>query len=399
MLLGTAAVTTTCVLPSFLLGAMAVQVRRDLGFSELGIGLGFGGFFLAASVSSVVLGRVAERAGPVRSLRVAAALSGTACLAVAVIARDLPTLILLLAVAGTANALGQPAANLLIARELPAHRQGFGFAVKQSAIPAATLLAGAAVPALALTAGWRWAFVVAAGLSVATAFTVPPVVSPPPPRTARTARGGAGRGADVPVRVLAVLSIGIGFGAASGGTLGSFLVSGAVDAGISEGGAGVLLTVGSLVGITVRLGAGVQADRRDGRHLVVVTRMLLGGAVAYALLATESVTGYLVAGPLGFATGWAFPGLFNLAIVRANPARPAAATGITQTGTYFGAVAGPLLFGAIAEASSYRVAWAVAAAFALLGAAAIVTGRRQLIAWKATRPPATEAVTDPLPSV
>jgi MFS family permease len=395
VLVGTAAVTTTCVFPSFLLGAMAVQVRRDLGFSELGIGLGFGAFFLAASLSSVVLGRVAERAGPVRSLRVAAVVSGTACLAVAVAARDLPTLILLLAVAGTANALCQPAANLLIARELPAHRQGLGFAVKQSAIPTATLLAGAAVPALALTVGWRWAFVAAAGLSVATALTVPPVVSPP--LASRAAPGG--RGVDVPVRVLAVLSIGIGFGAASGGTLGSFLVSGAVDAGISEGGAGLLLTAGSLVGITVRLGAGVQADRRDGRHLVVVTRMLLGGAVAYALLATESVAGYLVAGPLGFATGWAFPGLFNLAIVRANPARPAAATGITQTGTYFGAVAGPLLFGAIAEASSYRVAWSVAAAFALVGAAAIVAGRRCLIAWKAAQPPATEPVTDPLPSV
>lgn len=395
MLLGTAAVTTTCVFPSFLLGAMAVQVRRDLGFSELGIGLSFGAFFLAASVSSVVLGRVAERAGPVRSLRVAAAVSGTACLAVAAAARDLPTLVLLLAVAGTANALCQPAANLLIARELPAHRQGLGFAVKQSAIPTATLLAGAAVPALALTVGWRWAFVVAAGLSVATALSVPSVVSPPP-----ASRAATGRGVDVPVRVLAVLSVGIGFGAASGGTLGSFLVSGAVDAGISEGGAGLLLTLGSLVGITVRLGAGVQADRRDGRHLVVVTRMLLGGAVAYALLATESVAGYLVAGPLGFATGWAFPGLFNLAIVRANPARPAAATGITQTGTYFGAVAGPLLFGAIAESTSYRVAWSVAAAFALVGAAAIVTGRRRLIAWKATLPPATDPVTThPLPSV
>ena len=56
-----------------------------------------------------------------------------------------------------------------------------------------------------------------------------------------------------------------------------------------------------------------------------------------------------MAGPLAFATGWAWPGLFNLAVVRVNPSAPGAATGITQTGTYLGAVVGPVLFGVVAE--------------------------------------------------
>lgn len=353
VLAATAAVTTACVLPSFLLGAMAVQVRRDLGFDETGVGLAFAAFFAAASLASAPLGRVTERAGPVRSLRQAGFVSGAACLAVAATARSLATLVPVVAVAGAANALCQPAANLLIARAVPARRQGFAFAVKQSAIPASTLLAGLAVPALALTVGWRWGFVAAAAASWAAAALVPAGALGPAPLRAGVEPG---QGPDVPMRVMAVLAIGIGFGAAAGGTLGSFLVSAAVDGGLSEGGAGWLLTAGSLVGIAVRLAAGVRADRRIGGHLRVVALMLLAGAGAFAVLSTTSTAAYVVAGPLGFCTAWAWPGLFNLAVVRANPSRPAAATGITQTGTYLGAVSGPLLFGVLAQAWSYRAA-------------------------------------------
>jgi MFS family permease len=382
VLVATAAVTTTCVLPSFLLGAMAVQVGRDLGFDESGVGLAFAAFFGAASLGSAPLGRLTEGQGPVRSLRLATAVTTGACLATAAFTRSLLTLVIPVAVAGAANALCQPAANLLIARAVPANRQGFAFAVKQAAIPFSTLLAGAAVPAIALTVGWRWGFVAAAALATAAGLLL----------RADPATGGAGprrtaadrRGSDVPMAVMATLALGIGFGAAAGGTLGSFLVSAAVDGGLSEGGAGWLLTVGSLAGITVRLLAGLQADRRDGGHLRVVALMLLLGAGAFVLLALGEEWTYVLAGPLGFMTAWAWPGLFNLAVVRANPTRPAAATGITQTGTYVGAVSGPLLFGTIADHIGFRTAWLVAAAFALVGAAAMLWGRSRLRAWRAT---------------
>lgn len=383
VLVSTAAVATACVLPSFLLGAMAVQVGRDLGFDASGVGLAFAAFFGAASVASAPLGRLTEGQGPVRSLRLATLVTASACLVTAGFASSLLTLVLPVAVAGAANALCQPAANLLIARAVPASRQGFAFAVKQAAIPFSTLLAGAAVPAIALTAGWRWGFVVAAvlagaaGLAVGAGDAVGATVGVARSRTDR-------RGSDVPMPVMATLALGIGFGAAAGGTLGSFLVSAAVDGGLSEGSAGWLLTAGSVAGIAVRLLAGLQADRRDGGHLRVVAVMLLLGAGSFALLAVGEPWAYVVAGPLGFMTAWAWPGLFNLAVVQANPTRPAAATGITQTGTYIGAVSGPLLFGTIAEQVGFRAAWLVAVGFALVAAASMTWGRARLRAWKAT---------------
>jgi cyanate permease len=194
------------------------------------------------------------------------------------------------------------------------------------------------------------------------------------------------RKADVPVRLMALLTVGIGFGAAAGGTLGSFLVSAAVDADISEGAAGLLLTAGSLAGITVRLAAGARADRRDGDHLRVVALMLALGAGTFALLATGQPWAYAFAGPAGFCTAWAWPGLFNLAVVQANPTYPAAATGITQTGTYIGAVSGPLLFGLIADHASYPVAWLVAAGFAAVSAVVMAAGASRMAGAPAALP-------------
>ncbi|MGH9039276.1 MAG: MFS transporter, partial [Acidimicrobiia bacterium] len=182
VLFATAAATTACVFPPFLLGGMAVQIRADLGFSEAGTGLGVGAFFAAASVLSAVAGRFAEGAGGDRGLRLAVLWSAAVQVGIAALADSLAVLLVLLALAGTANALAQPAANLVISRALPLGRQGLGFAVKQSAIPASTLLAGLAVPALALTVGWRCAFAGSAHLTLVSAVAVP-----------RGAGAGAGR--------------------------------------------------------------------------------------------------------------------------------------------------------------------------------------------------------------
>src|SRR5205823_1137887 len=90
--------------------------------------------------------------------------------------------------------------NLTLARSVPAHRLGLSFGVKQAAIPLATLLAGAAVPAVALTVGWRWAYVIAAGLAVLALVGAPragePYVRiPGPPPGARAATSPSSRAA------------------------------------------------------------------------------------------------------------------------------------------------------------------------------------------------------------
>ena len=376
-------VATACTIPGFLTGALGVQLREALDFGEAALGVAVGSFFASAALASAVCGRLTERLGAGRSMRLAVLLSATSLAGVALFADSLASLVACLMVAGVGNAVAQPATNLFLARAVDPARQGLAFGVKQSAIPTATLLGGLAVPIVALTVGWRWAFAGAAATALAVAIGLPALRHQRSPSV--RARRGDG---DAPLVPLLVLSVGSCLGAAAAGTLGAFLVSAAVDAGIGEGAAGYLLTGGSATGIAARLYAGVRADRRGHAHLPVVALLLAVGSGGYLLYATGEPL-LLVAGtPLAFAAGWGWPGLFNLAIVRNNPTAPGAATGITQTGTYLGAVAGPLQFRVIVEAASYDVAWLCTAATSVAAAGAVLLGRRMLLAAHARRIPA-----------
>ncbi|MFW6023484.1 MAG: MFS transporter [Myxococcota bacterium] len=366
---------TVGVLPAFLAGGVAVQIRADLGIGAARFGLAIGAFFVGAALASRPLGRLTEHLGPSRGLRLSASCNAVALAAIAAGARSYPLLLLLLATGGAANGLTQPAANLMLARAIPDRRKGLAFGIKQSAVPAATMLAGVAVPAVALTVGWRWAFAAGAGLALVTVAIVPGHTESLTNGPEAEAVPGDGQAARA---TLVWMALGIGLGATAANALGSFLVSSGVAAGLANDMAGVLLTAGSLAGIAARLTAGALADRRDGGHLRVVGWMLTAGMIGFALLATGRPWGHVVGAPIAFAAGWGWPGLFNLAVVRASPRAPGAATGVTQTGTYLGAGAGPLLFGLVAERSSYPTAWITMLAFTLLGVLALVVAARRL---------------------
>jgi MFS family permease len=361
------------VLPVFMTGALAVQIGRDVDLGATRLGIASGAFFGAAAMSSALMGRLAERIGPGRAMR-GAALASAALQAGLALAPGYAWLLLFLLVAGPANSLAQVGANLLLAKGIHPMRQGWALAVKQAGMPGATLVGGLAVPALAVTVGWRWAFAAGALGAVAAATSVP---------VGAVAPGGrrpVGRRVDVPIGPLVVLAAAVGFAAAANGTLATFVVSAGVDAGLGESAAGLVLTLGSAAGITMRLVVGARADRRGGRHLPVVSMLLAGGAVGYLLLAPGLVATHLLGALVAFGSGWAWPGLFNLAVVRLNPTAPAAATGITQTGVYVGGLTGPILFGLVVDSAGYGLAWLLAGLASALAAAGVVYGRSRVVA-------------------
>jgi predicted MFS family arabinose efflux permease len=104
--------------------------------------------------------------------------------------------------------------------------------------------------------------------------------------------------------------------------------------------------------------------------------MMVLGSVAYAALGLGVPVAYVLATPIAFGLGWAWPGLFNLSVVREYPEAPGAATGITQTGTYLGAGLGPLLIGVVVDRWSFAVAWPASAALLVGGAVLMLVGRR-----------------------
>ena len=149
--------TIMTVIPGFLAGALAVQVADEFMVSESVYGWALGAFFLAATAGSIGLGRLAQRVGARSQMIGSLAVSSVASWAIVGAARSFTVFAVLLAVSGLANSANQSAVNLLLSRaDLP--RLGLAMALKQSGMPVAALLGGLAVPAIATTVGWRWAY-------------------------------------------------------------------------------------------------------------------------------------------------------------------------------------------------------------------------------------------------
>ncbi|GII26339.1 hypothetical protein Pme01_59360 [Planosporangium mesophilum] len=355
-------------MPVFLVGGLAVQISHDLGLTPAGLGLAVAVYFGVTAIGSLPVGALVERYGPGRTGRTAIIVSAASMLGIALAARSLTLLLLLLAAAATANSLGQLSSNASLARSVPPHRHGLTFGAKQSAIPLSTLLAGVAVPTVALTLGWRWAFGFGAVLAVVALALVPP--DQPDHRAAHERRRGSVGGGMLLLGVAAALA------SCAANSLSTFLVDSSVEHGMSPTAAALALTLGSALCIMCRLLAGWLADRWQRGHLGFVAGLLAVGAVGTILLGVDSFPALVVGVLLAFGLGWCWPGLLAFSVVRLRPQAPAAATSVTQTGVYAGASVGPLGFGLLATHTSYPVAWMVAAVAMALAAACVLLGAR-----------------------
>lgn len=379
----TAFATVVGSLPAFLIGALAVQLRGSLHFGTGTLGLIVALYYLGAGATSLPLGALVERVGGLRTMRLACAVSAL-LLALCAVSVSWPPLAIAMIAAGAASAATQIGANQFLARRIPDDRQGLAFGLKQAAVPLASALAGLAVPAVALTVGWRWAFAIAAASAAATAARLPP-----PRQTLAEHRAARAARRVVPLHrpTLVALAIGIGLGVASASALTTFLVSSAVASGIGHGAAGLLVALGGLLAAVSRVLVGRRADRRGRAHLPVVAAMLAIGALGYGLFALASAQRlawlYLPAVAVVFAAGWGWNGLFNFAVVRTHRDQPARATALTQTGARLGAVIGPFAFGQLVSHGSYPLAWALTALTAAIGAIVMLIGRALLRARRA----------------
>jgi MFS family permease len=360
------ATTIACSLPVFLVGGLAVQIGDELHFSPAGLGLAVSVYFGVSALASVPAGILVERFGSTTMARAGVVLAAGCLLSLGAAARSLGGLITMLALGAAANAAGQLASNTMLSRHVPTRRQGLSFGVKQAAIPVSTLLAGAAVPAVALTLGWRWAFVLGALVAV-TAWLLVPVEG------VHAARPHAERGQRA-TAALVVIGIAATLAAGAANALGTFLVDAAVNRGMAPGPAGLALTLGSAVCVTARVVGGWQADLHPERQIGVIAATLAAGAAGLALIAVPGTVALVVGVVLGFGLGWSWPGLMNFAVVRLHPQAPAAATSITQTGVYAGGCLGPLSLGAVAAGAGYPTMWAVAGVSMLSAATLMLLG-------------------------
>ena len=369
-LTGVASLTTALgVLPIFLLGGLSIFMAPELGFRPSELGLAVSLFFGVSAISAAPAGRLGDRYPPSVGLRIGVACSTFALLGIGLVARDYITMIVFLMVGGIGNSVTQMSGNVMLVTATEVRHQAKAFAVKQSSVPFANLLGGAAVPALGLTVGWRYAYVLASVLALV-------VLGRLPDRQRTTSAGSAG-----PLRLLplALLATGAALSAGAGNAVAIFLVPATTDAGVSAALAGSLLALGGAAGILGRLTAGWLRDRMTFDGIRAAAGLVGVGMVGLTLLVLE-VQGVLlvIATVVFFAGGWGWAALFTHAVARAYPEASGRATGITQTGIFGGGVVGPAVVGVAVENLGYRAGWVAALVLTGVGVVLLLAGNASL---------------------
>lgn len=350
-------------LPGFLVASLIVQMRDDFALSAAALGLALALYHCVSAVLIAPAGRIVDRIGPSRGLYGACVLGVVSALGIALLADSPVALTALLIPSALAKAAATPGVAALMASDVPEQRRGIAFGLQHSAPPIGMLLAGLALPLVALPVGWRWAFAANAALVVVAGLTLPREGLLRRPATAH-GEGAHRRGRGL--RTVHIVAVAAALASTAGIGMLSFLVVFAVSAGLGPAQAGALLAVTGAVAVISRLGVGALHDRRPSDLLMQVAGLLMVCSIGFLLLATETpallVPGALIAG----GVGWAWQALAGLAVVADNPTAPAQAAGIQMTGFFVGAVVGPLLVSTIAARLGFGPAWLVCAGLVLL---------------------------------
>ena len=337
----TFAAISTEMLPIGLLRLMS----DDLGVSDSRTGLLVSAYALVVAVASIPLTAVVAR-WPLRSVLVVL-LVGYAVSNLALAATDewwvalACRLLAGLAHAGFFSVVVGAAVGLV-----PADRTGRAVAAV-SAGNALALVGGVPLgTALGTAVGWRWAFVVAAGLLlVLAALTL--LLLPPDPAPAMTSRMPvlhAVRGRPLQRVALVVMVLMLGHF-----TLWTYVSPLLLDAGVSQAGVGLVLLGYGGAGVIGLLVAGAVVDRRpDGATAVATaaTALALGAIGLAGVVGPGGAPVVTVVAVVGWGTAFgALPTLLQTAALRASPGSQDAAPAVVNA-TFNVGIAGGALLGA-----------------------------------------------------
>lgn len=333
--------------PLTMVGPLLETIRGETKLSAGEAGLLPALPLLTFAVVSPLVSRVARRMGVERTLWGALLL-----LVAGILLRSLPVMPMLwvgTALLGTAIAFGNVLLPSLIKRDFP-HRVGMMTGVYSMVMGAVGAIAsGVAVPmAVALPGGWRAAFGCLAGLAlVAAAIWLPQVVKRS--RPAVSVQGMAG----VPWRSALAWQVTAFMGLQSSVfyiTL-SWLPAILREHGASEESAGWLLFLAQLLGVAVSLPVPLLAGHLADQRLPTAVGALLGLLGYLGLLVAPGLM-VLWAGVIGLSTGTSFVLALSFLSLRAVDSYQAASlSGLAQSCGYLLATAGPIVFGALHDAS------------------------------------------------
>ena len=363
--------------PEFALGVLAPFLVEELPVGEASIGFAASLMYLGAAVVARSAGRALDVIGGRAGLTI---LYGTSIAALVLLAssRSLIWLLALGIVASGGLGINNPLTSRLIVEGIRDGRRGLAIGVKQTGVKVGQSVAGALLPWLAFSLGWRPGLLVVGGVAaVCLAASIPAV-----PSTVRgdrpTPEPGSVTAARRQVRWLQYYSLAMATGQSALTIYLALYAVQQVGATVTQG--GLMVATFALVATATRLFWVIAAERliRPERALLVLS----GGAIVGLLLVLSAATAGTPLLWAGAVVTGATVGTWNVVVQYAiltevEAEHTAAATGAVQSAFMLGLCIGAPLFGVTVEvAGSFALAWGIAIALAVGGAAAVTVGRR-----------------------
>ena len=345
-------------------------IKQSLHLSDGRLGLALFAVPAGSVLTLALSGRIADRFGAVRVLRVAGVLDPAALVLVG-LAGNLAGLMAALAVFGAVAGLLDVSMNACGARlEL-----GYGRPI-MSSLHASYSIAGLGGAAIGGVSAWLGASplitfaVAAAALIVLGLLAAPhvfiPAVTPPVERPGDPPRRSPRQIATV-IWVLGLLALCGQVGEGSAGDWSAVYLH--VDLGTSAGAAAVALGAFSVTMAAGRVAGDRLAARFGSVRLVRASGLVAGLGLAGGLLGGTPVAAIVGFALLGLGLASIFPQIVTAA-ARLDPEQAGRNIGRIAAVSYSGLLSGPVVIGAIASGVGLRDALLVPAALALLVAAA-----------------------------
>jgi len=364
---GTAAQTSfSAVIVGLPVLAPTLKDAHDLSLLQVGVVLD--ALWIGTLLTLLPWGVLADRVGE-RLVLATGLLACAVALVGAGYAESFESLILLVGLAGAAGASVNAASGRAVMQWFPAAERGFALGVRQTAIPVGGLISALVLPALAL----RSAFVFLAALCVAGAVFGVAVIREREGAAEDDVLEPRGLGATLRDHRLWLLCGASSFYLVSQLAITGFLVLFLhEERGLTTAAAAGVLAGVQVVAAAMRIGGGRWSDRLGSRVKplrIVGVGSAITLAVAVVLLSAPLpllIASFILAG--GLSMSW--NGLsFTAAAEIAGRARAGAALGMQQSALAAAGAIVPPAFAAIVAASSWRLGFALSAAFPLAGVA------------------------------
>jgi MFS family permease len=387
--------TTIYMLAGFIgmsVAPLAPFIQDELGLSRAELGMFISMLYLGSIFTSYIAGWLSDRWSIHKTLAIGLLLQAILIGGVWRV-NLLPAMLALFFVAGFGYGAINPVTSKGVMIWFPPDRRATAMAIKQMGFTAGVMLAAVVLPLLAESAGWRWSILVSSVFVLicgAACYLVYPAAY----------EGGGTKVSSTAVKrqtskkawigvVVAWSLIGLFFAALQGaGTayLAVFMVERFSYSAVT---AGVFLAIAQGSGALGRLLWGWAGDRwfKDNRKITIAIIGFIAAATSFSLgLLPQNSPPFFIwvlVGVFGF-TAIGYNAVFLTLICEvAGLEKAGQATGLGITIAYLGIIAGPPIFGMIADKTGdYSISWMVyGVALALANCAALIYFREGRRLW------------------